>query len=35
MILPIKGRIDSANAAQVEQALQSQIAGQTDLVLDA
>ena len=35
MILPIKGRIDSANAAQVEQALQSQISGQTDLVLDA
>ena len=35
MILPIKGRIDSTNAAQVEQALQSQIAGQTDLVLDA
>ncbi len=35
MIIPIKGRIDSTNAAQVEQELQAQIAGQTDLVLDA
>lgn len=35
MLIPIKGRIDSTNAAQVEQALQAQISGQTDIVLDA
>ena len=35
MMIPIKGRIDSANAAQVEQTIQAQIAGQTELVLDA
>lgn len=35
MMIPIKGRIDSTNAAQVEQALQAQLSGQTDVVLDA
>ena len=35
MTIQLKGRIDSTNAAQLEQALQQQIAGQTEVVLDA
>ena len=35
MIIELKGRIDSTNAAQVEQELQQQAAGQTDIVFDA
>ena len=35
MTLKLKGRIDSSNAAQVEQELLPQLAGQTEIVLDA
>ena len=35
MTIQLKGRIDSTNAAQLEQTLQQQIAGQTEVVLDA
>ena len=35
MTIQLQGRIDSTNAAQVEQTLQAQIAGQEDLVLNA
>lgn len=35
MTLKLKGRIDSSNAAQVERELLPQLAGQTEIVLDA
>ena len=35
MTVQLKGRIDSSNAAQVEQELLPQLAGQTEIVLDA
>ena len=35
MTVKLNGRIDSSNAGTVEQALQAQIAGQTEIVLDA
>ena len=35
MTIQLKGRIDSTNAGTVEQALQAQIAGQKEIILDA